>query len=110
MELKGALTNINNLQQSDLHHIDGEIVGSLSSIVSLSGVLSDVPMIVGGLSQTGGASLVPVYNGTYMITPVTELDIVLETAGKRMARDVIVKEIPYFETTNESGGYTVIIG
>ena len=110
MELTGALTNIVSSNQSELHHIDGQIVGSLSSIVNLTGSLSSVPSLVGGLSQNGGASLVPVYGGTYLITPVAQLDIVLETAGKRMARDVIVKEIPYYETSNPSGGYTVIIG
>lgn len=110
MELRGVLTTINNVQQSDLHHIDGQIVGSLSRLTNLAGILSDVPSIIGGLSPTGGASTIPYYGGAYTVTPVAELDVVLETAGKRMGGDVVVKEIPYYETSNDSGGYTVIIG
>lgn len=50
------------------------------------------------------------YLGSYTVTPKAEEDQVLETAGLEMRYNLKVKEIPYYETTNESGGYTVIIG
>jgi len=49
------------------------------------------------------------YTGVYEITPSTS-EQVLPTAQKVLTADVTVQEIPYYETTNESGGYTVIIG
>lgn len=51
----------------------------------------------------------PDYTGVYEITPTTE-EQTLETRRRVMAENVTVHEIPYYETTNESGGYTVIIG
>ena len=53
---------------------------------------------------------VPTYDGSYDVTPLPGAEIILETADKRMLDDVTVREIPYYETTNEAGGYTVIIG
>ena len=55
-------------------------------------------------------SSIPVYDGSFDVTPLPGAEVVLETAGMRMEDDVTVREIPYFETTNESGGYTVVIG
>lgn len=49
------------------------------------------------------------YTGEYVVTPTTEAQT-LGTAYKVMTDDVTVHEIPYYETTNPSGGYTVIIG
>ena len=33
-----------------------------------------------------------------------------KTKNKLLKEDVIVEQIPYYETTNDAGGYTVIIG
>lgn len=49
------------------------------------------------------------YTGEYVVTPSTE-EQTLNTKDRFLSRDVLVEEIPYYETTNESGGYTVIIG
>lgn len=54
--------------------------------------------------------MIPAYDGSYEVTPLAYTEQVLETTGKRMEGDVTVLEIPYYETTNESGGYTVNIG
>lgn len=48
------------------------------------------------------------YVGSYEATP-TAYEQALPTAGKSMARDVTVHAVPYFETSNESGGMTVSI-
>lgn len=51
----------------------------------------------------------PFYTGAYHVKPSQD-EQTLHTAQKVMTGDVTVEEIPYYETTNESGGYTVIIG
>lgn len=77
---------------------------------TLYGELSVVREISGGLTIPPGGSAIPIYEGAYEITPLAQTDTVMETKGKRMTENVTVLEIPYYETTNESGGYTVIIG
>lgn len=78
--------------------LDGIVSGNISVISSISGTVSI------------GTSDVPIYSGNYEIAPLPETDTIMETAGKRMMDDVVVLAIPYSETTNESGGYTVNIG
>ena len=50
------------------------------------------------------------YEGPYVVTPLMNNEVVLETTGKTMGDDVTVTKVPYFETSNEAGGYTVYIG
>lgn len=94
-------------------------MASLSSAPSLSGTLTAVGTLSGGIS--GGSSLagvltVPavitpeIYDGEYEVTPRASDEVLLDTQGKMLLDDVTVHEIPYYETTNESGGYTAIIG
>ena len=50
----------------------------------------------------------PYYEGAYEVTPdVSEQK--LETKQKIMRDDVIIKEIPFFETSNNTVGTTVYI-
>ena len=49
------------------------------------------------------------YDGTYIVIPKA-VEQSLDTSAKYMKTDVTIEKIPYYETTNESGGYTVIIG
>lgn len=49
------------------------------------------------------------YTGKYDVTPkVTEQ--MLRTKGKVLADDVRIKEIPYYDVSNTSGGSTIYIG
>lgn len=48
------------------------------------------------------------YDGEYEVTP-TASEQHLDTANKLLKRDVTVHEVPYYQTSNESGGYTVSI-
>lgn len=50
------------------------------------------------------------YDGPTAVTPVTDVDQVLETEMKLVHENIVVHPIPYAETSNLSGGYTVIIG
>lgn len=51
-----------------------------------------------------------IYDGEYVVTPKAWEEVVLETQGYLMRDDVTVLEIPYYETSNLSGGKTAIIG
>lgn len=52
---------------------------------------------------------VPVYAGTYTVTPSTS-DQTLETAGMLMEQDTLIEEIPISVVSNNVGGSTVTIG
>lgn len=56
------------------------------------------------------ASEVGLYAGDYVITPDADEEQLLETEGKFMADDILVKKIPYTEVTNPSDGITATIG
>ena len=55
-----------------------------------------------------GSSLV-LYKGPYDVVPSTEVQV-LRTRMQSMKRDITVWAIPYSETSNDKGGYTVTIG
>lgn len=87
----------------------------------ISGKLSDVgtlKIVSGRLSGTstlcGGVSIPTVihneyYDGETTVVP-SDYDKVLHTNGKTMRDDVTVVAIPFFRTTNVSGGDTIYIG
>lgn len=52
----------------------------------------------------------PVYAGVYDVTPLVAAETNMHTAGTYLDRDVVVREIPYAEASNPSGGTTVTIG
>ena len=60
--------------------------------------------------STGGGADIPIYSGEYVVTPTVEEDVTLATTGYAMAKDVVVKEIPYYEVKNSAGGTTFTIG
>lgn len=57
-------------------------------------------------------SIVNAYNVALSgwVIPLAERQTVLETAEKLLLEDIVVKEIPYYETSNSAGGDTVYIG
>ena len=77
---------------------DGAIIGSLSANISIGGTVT-VPNIV----ET------PTYEGDYEITPLAYYDVVLPVKGYKMAEDVTVSKVPYYETSNIFNGKTVYI-
>lgn len=52
----------------------------------------------------------PHYQGDYIITPLVNDQVILETQGKLMDDDVTVLRVPYLETSNPAGGNTAYIG
>lgn len=65
-----------------------------------------VLMVQGG---AWAAAELPVYDGTYEVTPLANEETRLLTAQRYMTDDVTVTAIPYYETSNQSGN-TVYIG
>ena len=63
-------------------------------------------VVLGG----GNNASLPIYSGEYEVIPKVEEEQTLETSGYAMAKDVVVKEIPFFEVKNTSGGLTATIG
>lgn len=51
----------------------------------------------------------PEYSGPYDITPLFTAQV-LPTAKRLMQQDLTIKKIPQYEVSNDSNGYTLIIG
>lgn len=49
------------------------------------------------------------YVGDYEVTP-TNKDVVVDTDGKVLSEDIVVKAVPTYTVTNTAGGTTFIIG
>ncbi len=62
------------------------------------------------LNEVHTSTDIELYTGQYEVTPMVEIAQLLRTKGKLATDDIIVHAIPYYETTNDAGGYTVIIG
>lgn len=56
-----------------------------------------------------GSPNIEYYEGSYTVTPKPE-EQTLETKNKYLVEDVVVKDIPYAEVTNNANGITVTIG
>ena len=82
--------------------------GSLERAGQLSGAISACEVLSGSLEFDASAS-VPVYAGEYTVRPSPQAQQ-LETAGRKMARNVEVEAIPLSRVSNASNGITVTIG
>ena len=96
---------------SDTPTLEGELVSDIPALEGELVTINDSLALTSDLIITSITDdNVPIYDGTYEITPLVGTEQLLDTSGKKLESDVIVFPIPYYETTNESGGYTVIIG
>ena len=82
------------------------LTGTIRSEISITGKLKTEDVVFGNVQVSGNLSI---YNGDYTVTPSVE-EQTLKTANKKMLEDVTVKKIPFYETSNLSGGNTVYIG
>ena len=116
MDLIGTIQNGDKLsgELSDSEHLEGvlsgftALVGELSSGERLHGFLADSGTLEGVLSLPEIVTDAEVYDGDYVITPKM-VEQRLDTFGKVMRDDVLVLDIPVYETTNASGGTTIYI-
>ena len=76
--------------------------------VEVSSNVLNIPVTVGNaiIVNGGGGEH---YGGPYEVLPLAFSETVLETKDLVMDDDVTVLKIPYYETSNLSGGYTVYI-
>lgn len=57
----------------------------------------------------GGGGDYPIYDGPTRVTPLVHESVSLSTKNTSVLSDIVVGEIPYYETSNEKGK-TFIIG
>lgn len=87
--------------------IEGEV--SLSS--TIEGEMAMTSVIDGEIDKVFFVDVShPVYDGEYIVTPLVNSQVILDTNGKLMEDDVTVLKVPYLETANPSGGNTAYIG
>lgn len=79
---------------------------ALSAEPTLSGRLSCDGGLSGSLSIVSGYD---VYSGAYDVVPKAYNSQTLLTANKLLNENIIVKEVPYYETGNSSNGVTAYI-
>ena len=70
---------------------DGQLIGELAAAYDTQGVHAET------------------FDGEYVVTPKVMAQT-MPTKQKMMRDDVTIREIPFFETSNTSGGNTVYIG
>lgn len=85
--------------------IGGMHTAELAGYVSCNAVVGQA--IVNGVTVIDQP--LPYYEEEYNVIPST-MEQILHTKYKAMIDNVIVEPIPYYKTTNLSGGYTAIIG
>lgn len=56
------------------------------------------------------AAGLPLYDGTYEITPSANSDLTLKTSQSFIDADITVKKIPYADVSNSANGRTITIG
>ena len=84
---------------NDVQAIEAEICGDgMTAEIGVGGVIR---------IQPEGIEL---YDGDTVVKPKANEQTVLSTAQKLVEDDITVLEIPYFQTTNSTGGNTVYIG
>ncbi len=95
---------------ADIHRAPGVGV-SVGKNRRVRAELGETPRFRAGISQAvvSVERGMPDYSGMYEVVPAFD-DIILPTANRKMARDVIITEIPVYTVNNPSGGNTVIIG
>lgn len=50
-----------------------------------------------------------IYTGSYEVTPKAYSSQTLDTSGKLLSEDLVIDEIPFYQTSNKSGGVTSYI-
>lgn len=106
MNQNGSLNDTNPIIPNTATITGNVIVGSIQGSVITDYDISG-KVIVDGIIRK--EVILPYYDGDYTVVPNVSEQI-LNTSQKSMASDLTVDAIPYYETSNPKGGYTVIIG
>lgn len=92
-------------------------MGDIKALEILSGSISVESSLTGKLSCSGGLAgkvsvtkEYDVYGGDYTVIPKAFEEQILPTSNRVLKEDVIVKEVPFYEVSNDSDGMTAYIG
>lgn len=92
--------------------MDNQLFGRISNASkTLQGILVNKTLSIKGVLSVSGQPVIigDIYTGPYKVTPKVNETQTLLTQLKAMTNNVVVAEIPYYETSNTSG-LTAIIG
>lgn len=81
-------------------------MSEIKALDSLSGTISSECELTGNLCVTQEYDA---YDNSYEIVPKAFQSQVLETKDRVMKENLVVKEVPYWETSNDANGKTVYI-
>lgn len=81
-------------------------MSEIIAIESLKGTISGSAEIKGTVTV---ARDYDIYDGEYEVTPNAHKSQTLETADKLLKENVTIAKVPYWETSNPSGGNTIYI-
>lgn len=108
-KLSGFLTS-DNLELTGSLSADEILVGQLiSQELNLQGSLSADSILMEGIISIPPEIPTDIYEGEYEIVSKPFETSEIQTQGLKMRENIVVLEIPYYETSNVSG-YTVYIG
>ena len=85
-----------------------KITCNINSLFQVNGSITTAQAVTASL-QIPDIVHTAFYDGQYEIEPKAHTTITLNTNGKTLLNNVVIKKIPYFETSNLSSGYTVYI-
>lgn len=92
-------------------------MGDIQALETLSGSISAESSLAGELSSVGGLNgkvsvtrEYDIYGGEYRVVPKAFELQVLPTSNRVLKEDVVVREVPFYEVSNDSDGVTAYIG
>ena len=84
---------------------------ALAATTGFTGTFEDFKLHFGAYLESNDITIdYDTYTGQYEVTPLPSVEQILRTKKKVLQDDITVGPIPYYETSNDAGGYTVIIG
>ena len=97
-------------ENTDLFNLCQDLY-TLAVKTGYDGTLEEFKTHFGDYLRSDGSTIqYDYYNGQYEVTALPRIEQILRTDNKVLRDDIVIAPIPYYETTNEAGGYTVIIG
>ena len=107
--IKALISNTPENIHADINPIS-DIKTTIHSSASnkLKGTFYEKKSIIGSFSLPQSSRDIDIYAGPYEVIPKIR-NQTLDTKNKMLSKNIFIKQIPYYETSNESG-YTVYIG
>lgn len=107
--IKASVSDVPKNIHADIKPIS-DIKTTIHSSASnkLKGTFYGKKSIIGSFSLPQSSRDVDIYAGPYEVIPKIR-NQTLDTKNRMLSKNIFIKQIPYYETSNESG-YTVYIG